>query len=71
VPLAATAMARPSSPLASMASCGQAGTHNPHRTQASSTMRTVWSFTATASVGHTRTHARQATQACGSIEYIR
>src|SRR5438876_3391826 len=50
-----------------MASWGQAGRHRPHRVHAASTMRTCGPSTATASAGHTRTHARQATHLSGSI----
>src|SRR2546422_6672479 len=50
-----------------MASWGQAGSDRPHRVHAASTMRTCGPSTATASAGHTRTHARQATHLSGSI----
>ena len=44
-----------------MASWGQAGRQSPQRVHASSTIQTRCSSTATASAGHTRTQARQAT----------
>src|SRR5690606_16958412 len=69
-PRAATAIARPSSPVTSIASCGQAGTQSPQRMQAPSSIRTSGSCTSTAPVGQTRTHARHATHALGSIEKI-
>src|SRR5437762_8608730 len=65
--LSANSSARVASPTAMMASWGHAGRQRPARVQASSTIQTLCSSTATASEGHTRTHARQATHNSGSI----
>ena len=70
-PCVAMASARPSSPDTMTASCGHTEKHSPHRIQASST---TWTsgltsapMTAIASVGQTRTQAKQATHRSGSM----
>src|SRR5688572_21989820 len=70
-PWVAIARARPSSPDTITASCGHAAKHSPQRMHASST---TWTSglgpspaTAMASVGQTRTQARQATHRSGSM----
>src|SRR2546425_3712468 len=65
--LSANSSARVASPTAKMASWGHAGRQRPTRVQASSTIQTFWSSTATASEGHTRTQARHAAHNSGSI----
>ena len=64
------ARARPISPFTRTAPWGHAGRHRPHRMQASSTIcrsRGSSPATAIASVGQTRTHAKQATHCSASM----
>src|SRR5215210_2607340 len=69
-PWEAMARARPISPFTLMASWGQAGRHWPQRIQLSSSIWSSWGSSATmttASVGQTRTQAKEATHSSASM----